>query len=645
MLHLPRCFSKCEHASVAVSSALALPVILGVGGLALEFGDALVTRAQTQRVADLAVHAAILAYGATGDVEAMTLAARNVAQLNGIASGETFVLLDPDSASGPVARVRITTPRPLVLSRMISASHSLDVTVRSAARLDHGQPACVQALDSNGSGIVLSGGTSITTAGCAVSSNTSVTATDGSSIVTDTLSYDSDTAPVFSGGASVTAPDGSAARIVRASAPDPMAGHAAVSLAEGRLALVAAMQPPSMPAVATGPNIDFGWNQSVTQQQAIAVGCTANLAGSTWSFACPSGATVNLGNLTIGGGLNLDFAMGGTADTTYVFSGSIRNTGTTMRFGPATYDIAGGIFTGGGTTTRFGAGTFRIGRAATGCSGSVRYSICNTSNMVFDGPLHIELEGGIYNPGGASLRLGAGQGNSYRIGPASNGNALALGGGSTTLFGDVTGAGSRFEVVGNTVTGGDSCLVIGAAANHDIAGYLNLEGGVIFGSGLYTIDGYLHLGASGGGSSWCQGESISMRALGVTFVLSGSGVQLSNQNCKGRAAFCAGSGYNSMQIVPPSSGPYADLAVLGPLSPNVSIGAAFEGGAHGSQISGTFYFPNGPISLSGGASASGSVVGCLQIIGASVSLSGGTSIASECVMGDTIGTTRVRMIE
>lgn len=645
MVHSGNSFAECERASVAVSSALALPAILGVVGLALEFGDALVTRAETQLVADLAVHAAILAYRESGDTQAMTLAARNVAQLNGIAPDETFVVLDSDNSSGPVARVRITTPRPLVLSRVFAASNSLDVTVRSAATLDHGQAACVQALDANGAGISLSGGTSITTAGCAVSSNASVTATGGSRIETETLSYDSSTAPVFSGGASISAPDGSAARIVRSSAPDPLAGNAAISLAEGRLTTVAAMQAPTMPSVTTGPNIDFGWNIQATQQQATAVGCAANLAGSTWNFTCPSGATITLGNLTIGGGLNLDFALGGTADTTYIFSGFISNTGTSMRFGPANYDIAGGIFTSGGTTTRFGAGTLRIGRASTACGGSARYSICNTSSMIFDGPLQVELEGGISNSGGASISLGTGQANSFRIGPASNGDALTLGGGSNTLFGDATGAGGRFEVVGNTRTGGNSCLVIGAAAHHDFAGHLNLEGGVIFGSGLYTIDGYLHLGASGGGSSWCQGESISMRALGVTFVLSGSGVQLSNQNCRGRAAFCAGSGYNSMQIIPPSSGSFANLAVLGPLSPSVTVGAAFEGGAHGSQISGTFYFPHGPISLSGGASASGSSVGCLQIIGASVALSGGTSIASECVMGDTLGTARVRMIE
>ncbi len=644
--HLRSRFARCERGSVAVSSALALAALLGMSGLAIEYGDALVSRAQTQRVADMAVHAGITAYGSNGDTAAMTLAAQNVADLNGVASDEILVALDADGGAGPVVRVTITTPHPLLLSRMMAGRQSLDVTVRSAATLENGQSACVQALDPAGSGITMSGGTSITTAGCAVASNASVTASGSSKIVTETLSYDSDTAPSFSGGASISAPGGGATSIVRTTTPDPLAEHPALSLAQAGLASVAALQAVQMPTVPTGPDIDFAFDTTATQAQAAAVGCTATFSGSKWTFACPSGGTVTLGNLTIGGGLNLDFALGGLPGTTYSFSGSIRNTGTTMRFGVGTYDIVGGIFTSGGTTTQFGAGTYRIGRASAGCGGSVRYSICNTSTISFAGPSVFELVGGINNGGGATLTLGTGSGNSFRIGPASNGEALTLLGGAITTLGDATGAASVFEVVGNTVSGGYSCLVFGAAARHDIAGSLSLTGGVTFGSGPYFIDGVLHLGAEGGGTSWCQGQNISMRAVGATFVLSGNGASAQNQNCNGGAAFCAGSGYNSMYIEPPSSGPYANFAVIGPLAPNVAAGASFEGGAYGGQISGAFYFPNGPISLAGGASAGGGGgAACLQMIGATVTLSGGTTAASDCIMAASSGVASVRLIE
>lgn len=637
-----RSFALCERASVAVASALVLPVLLGMTGLAIEYGDALATRAEIQRAADLAVYAGVLAYG-SGDAAAMTAAVRSVAQLNGVAADEIRADVDANSVAGPVVRVTITRPRPLVLATFVSAKTSLDVTVRSAAVLEKGAPACVQALDPSGSGITMSGGTSITATGCAVASNAAVTASGSSKIVTTDLTYDSASAPDVTGGASISSPSGGSPRITRTSVPDPMADSEAIALARSQMSLVQAMQAPAKPAVPSGPNIDFGWNTQTTQQQAIAVGCTASISGSTWTFTCPAGASVNIGNLTIGGGLNLDFATTGTADTTYSFSGSVTNTGTVMRFGPGTYNIAGGLFTGGGTTTTFAAGTFRIGRATTSCSSSGNFSICNLAALSFAGPSVFELEGGILNTGTATL--GTGGANSFRSGPASSGFAIRLESGSTLTLGEATASSNVFQVKGNIATGGNSCLVVGAAPNHDIAGYLDVSGGAIFGSGVYTIDGYMHLGASAGGSAWCQEKSVSMLALGVTFIISGKGAPGRNQNCNGEAAFCASSGYSSMQIVPPTSGPFARLAVIGPLSSDVTAGASFEGGAHGGQIAGTFYFPNGPVSLSGGASASGSAAGCLQIIGASVSLSGGTSIASECVMSGTAGGASVRMIE
>lgn len=649
-LHIGRDFRRNEGASVAVSSALALPILLGVAGLALEYGSALVARAETQRVADLAVHAGIVAYGKANDPAAMRQAARQVAGLNGVAVEGVEVTLDPVSSSDAIVRVQITTSRPLILSRVITGTQSQDVTVRAAARLERsaGEPACVMALDPGGTGITLSGGTSITATDCSVSSNATVSVSGGARIVTQTVNYDSNTPPTISGGASIVAPDGGPAKLVRTRSSDPFADHPAISLARNRLEAVAAMSAPRMPPVPIGPNIEFGWNNAQTQDQAAAVGCTASRAGSVWSFECPRGASVRLGNLTIGGGLALEFGLNGDADSSYSFSGSIRHTGSQMRFGPGTYDIAGGISTGGGTSMHFGPGTFRIGRASVGCNwGAVRYSICNTSAMSFDGPSVFELEGGVFNSGGGSLVLGAGTGNSYRIGPATNGEAFSLGGGSSTVLADASGETGKFEVVGHTVTGGNSCFVIGASANHDIAGHFQVAGGIVFGRGLYAIDGYLHLGASGGGSSSCLGESISLRALDATFLLSGKRVPGTNTNCHGAAAFCAAGGYSSMRLTAPMSGPFANMAVLGPLTSDISAGASFAGGASGSQISGAFYFPNGPITLSGGASAGGSSSGCLQLIGARVTLSGGTTAASDCIMagGGGSGVAQIRMIE
>jgi hypothetical protein len=107
---------------------------------------------QAQRVADLAAHAGIVAYGRSADAESVPRAARNVSYLNGVSPEGTVVSFNAIGAAGPVVRVTITTQRPLVLSHMVAARHSLDVTVHSAATIEQGQPACAQALDPMGSG-------------------------------------------------------------------------------------------------------------------------------------------------------------------------------------------------------------------------------------------------------------------------------------------------------------------------------------------------------------------------------------------------------------------------------------------------------------------------------------------------------------
>lgn len=635
-------FARDSRASVAISSALALPVLLGVAGLAIEFGDALVTRAETQRIADLAAHAGILAYDQSADLANATQTVRNIASLNGVAPDGVVVQLDIASGAGPELRVTLTTPRPLILSRLIAGRSVLNVTAHATATLDQEEPACILALDPDGPGIIMDGSASITAEDCALASNATVTLRGGSRIVTETLSYDSDTAPQISGGATLVAPDGGNSRFVRAASPDPLADRAAIALARTRLEQVATLQPVAQAAVAPGPDIEFGWSSGTTEQQAEAIGCTASLSKRVWSLDCPSGGTIELGSVTIGGGLSLDFATAGSPDTNYVFSGSIRNTGNAMRFGPGSYHVAGGIRTEGASTTLFQGGSITLGRSASACDGAQGYSICNMATLQISGPIALALQGGIRNTGGASLTLGTGGANSFRIGPANNGDALTLDGGSITTLADANGPDAVFEIVGNIRSGGGSCLSVGAAPNHDIAGHLNLSGGVTFGSGTYTIDGFLHVGAVFGGSVRCQGQNVSLNAMDATFVLSGKGAPNQNQNCHGAAAFCAGSGYRSMQLTAPGAGPFANLSVIGPLSPSIPAGASFGGGAGGSRISGAFYFPNGPITLAGGASAGGD---CLQIIGASVSMSGGTTTATECVSQGASGRSRVRLIE
>ena len=368
------------------------------------------------------------------------------------------------------------------------------------------------------------------------------------------------------------------------------------------------------------------------------------------SEAVPCGTTIttkwvsyNSAAPTVGcGGITVNFNTGGSASTTYNFSGSINNTGTAMTFGPGTYNIAGGLITGGGTTTTFGAGTFNIGRSSSSCSGAT-YSICNTGTLLtFGGPSSFTLQGGVYNSGGSKLVLGSsGTGNSFLIGPSSGGNALLFGGGATIQFGDATDAGSLFQVVGNFVAaGGGSCTTIGAAAQHDIQGYFLTAGGTTLGSGVYSVTDYVDLGGSAGGDVSCNGSTVGMNGTGVTWVIGGASTPGSG-TCSGQT-FCLAAGYNHVNMTAPASGTTQGLVVIGPASH--TGGALFAEGASNTSLSGAFYFPQGSISLTGGASVGGGAGQCLELIGTQVALSGGTAAASNCVGGGA-GNVKIALVQ
>src|SRR5690606_15085475 len=104
----------------------------------------------------------------------------------------------------------------------------------------------------------------------------------------------------------------------------------------------------------------------------------------------------------------------------------------------------------------------------------------------------------------------------------------------------------------------------------------------------------------------------------------------SSTACAGGRAFCVGSGYGTVKITAPEGGDMANLAVVGPAAPSAA-GALFTAGASNTQVSGAFYFPSGPIDLSGGAGLGSGAGECLQLIGSRISMSGGTAIASACV--------------
>ena len=626
-----RAFAGDRKAAVSIIAALSLPALIAFSSLVAEYGHGLLVKTENQRVSDLASYAGALAYNSTASTDSMTAAVNQVAALNGISSSSVAATLvsSPSGDGNQAVRVNVSTTVPIYLASVVGGATSLSVKASSYAELNVQTTGCIIALSAGGAGVTLSGGTAVTATGCSVASNNSETVPCGTSIVSKWVTYNG--AAPTQGCSGITGPNGASVSISRKATADPLAGASAVTTATGRVTTVTGYSGPAAPTVTAGTDITFGYSQSSTVAQ-LPSGCAGAFASNTWTVTCTGHTSYNFGALSLAGGITLNFNTGGSASTIYNFSGLVNDNGSAITFGPGVYNMAKGLMSGGGSTTILGAGTFNIGKSTTACGDGVFYSICNSGTLMkFKGPSSFALQGGVYNNGGSDLIMGdTGTGNSFVIGPASSGNAMWLGGGAYTKLGDATDAGSVFQVVGNfwVPSGGGSCTWLPAAAQHDIKGNFLTAGGTTLGSGVYTITGYMDIGGTAGGDVSCDGASVGLSGSAVTIVLGGASLPASG-TCSGQV-FCVAAGYGHVSLTAPSgAATTAGLVVVGPAS--ATGGATFAEGASNTSLSGAFYFPQGAISLSGGASVGGGTGQCLELIGTQVTLSGGTAAASNCV--------------
>ncbi len=632
-------FVHDQRGGVMILAALLLPVMIGVAALVVEFGGGLLTKARLQRVADLAAFSGATAYNRASSTTAMTAAAQMVGRLNNVANTALNAQLvnSPRGDGSQVVQVTVAVSNRLYLSKVLGFTSNLPVAATAYASLGSATPGCVIALSSSGTGVTLSGGTSISAPKCGVSSNVSIAVPCGTTITTKEATYVSAAPSAPCSG--LKDANGATLSAKQKTVTDPLASEAGVAAATGRISTAQALSSPSAPSVSAGKDIDFAWNQSGTAGQATAIGCTATWVQPTWTMTCPAGGNYNFKKMTIGGGIAVKFAMtGSTAATRYTFSDVLPLSGSTVDFGTGTYSFAKGLSVGGGTTVTFAAGTFSFGASTTACSDGGYYSICNTgTSLAFDGPSTFSIGSGVYVGGGSVMNFGAGTSNVYDLGASSNGHALTMAGGAKTYFADSNSGSGKWQAAGNinVLGGGGSCLTLPAATQHDIKGYFAGAGGTILGAGVYTVTGYIAFGASGGGDVTCNGQTVGVKGVDVTLVTAG-GSTYGSGTCQGKA-FCMGAGYGTVSLTAPTSGTTAKLAVVGPTS-GTTAGAAFAEGAT-TSFSGAFYFPKGPISLSGGASIGNGTGQCLQIIGSQIDISGGTTAASACLGASASGGT------
>ncbi|MDE2200036.1 MAG: hypothetical protein KGJ41_13545 [Rhodospirillales bacterium] len=634
---------RSRRASVSVFSAMMLPALAAMAGLAVEYGNGLLTQSRDQRIADAAAYGAALAYaaayfptngGLSQAQNAMVSSATTIGVDNGVAASAVAASLvaSPTNDGSKAVLVTITSSVPKTLSSLVSAGTSLTVDAGSYVELKANPAACITALSGSGTGVAVGGGANVSAPKCAIASASTVSASCNSVLTTPTITYDT-TAPTSAQLCGVAPPPGvSSVSITKRAVADPLAGNTTVSTLTAHGTAVAGMTAPSAPVTPAAPSINFDNGSAATIAAIAAAGCVAAYSSSTWTVTCVGNGPFDFGNVTLSSGIKANFNTSGAASATYNFDGQISASGTSgsaLTFGPGTFNIAKGISSGGSATITFGAGTFNIGPMATTCGSSgAYYSICNSGlGTNFAGQSDISLTNGIFNSGGSTFSAGSGTANSYQLGRASNGDAITLSGGAATYFADASGAGDLFTADGNlNLAAANSCTTLPAAANHDINGFIATKGGVIFGAGIYTVTGYVALGTGNGGNATCSGASLGVVASNVTFVVSGTNASGNSGN-----AFSVGGGYSTVTMTAPTSGPYANLLVIGPTAASGNTaGTVFAGGASGTSLSGAFYSPIGNISLSGSAGVGSGSGQCLELIGSQVAMSGGSAVASTC---------------
>ncbi len=599
--------ARKRRASIAIVGGAVIAMLATMAAVAVDLGNAYLAKVDDQRVADSAAYAGALAYNAQTTTAAMNSAVGNLATLNGFSAGAAAASLvtSPSGDGNSAVQVTITTASPLYLAEIFRSGTTLPITATSYAEVKPNAPACIIALQSGATGVTLSGGTSVTAASCTVASNATVTVPCGTTIITKTVDYNSAAVP-SQPCTGITPPSGtSAVSIVKTATTDPLSGNASVAAAFSHLASVPSLTGPPGPTVTAGANMTFGYTSGSTnppQNQLTPIGCTGSFASPTWTVTCPAGGTYHFGTITTSGGIALNFAVSGSSSNTYDFSGAINVGGSGANFGPGTYNIASGIIVGGGSNTTFSTGTYSIGAGTASCNGSF-YSICNTGTSLSFGAGIYTIAGGVYNGGGSTLSIGAGTTtNSFNIGAGSAGYAINVSGGTTTTLGSMTSG--TFKTVGTIATGGGSTFTLSAAPAHDLNGPLGLAGTAVLGAGTYTVAGNVALGTSGGGGS--------VTGSGVSIITSGS--------------FSVAAGYNSVTLTAPTSGTLAGLVVAG----NGAGGASFSEGASGNSLSGVFYFPSAAVALSGAGNVGNGPGQCLELIGSTITLSGGSALASTC---------------
>ena len=131
---LMKWFNKDEHGSVMVIVALALTVLLGISGLAVDYGSMALTRQELQNAADAAALAAGQDKANGLGVSTQTATANEYIIANGYTPGDGITTVEVVSV-GSTVKVTITTQKAVGFSSVLTGRKTEQVTATAVAEV------------------------------------------------------------------------------------------------------------------------------------------------------------------------------------------------------------------------------------------------------------------------------------------------------------------------------------------------------------------------------------------------------------------------------------------------------------------------------------------------------------------------------
>ena len=626
--------------------AISMMVLIYAGAIALDLTNVYLVKSEDQRIADQSAIAAAFAYeqGANNATTAAK-AASSLAVVNGAGSatvatsivnspsgdGESAVMVVVTSNVSLTGFGRATEPTQASSGggsgsgTTSGGAKSIPVSAVSYAEIHGGTaPPCIIALQS--AGFTESGGVTTTATSCAIASNGPVSATSGAKITAQSI-YAVTSIAATNGSTIATSPTTGQIFPNASAQADPFANSNVFS----RLPTVAAMTAPMFPSVGTAPTggtaIQCSGTTTVGSGLHGAITATSYPTCSTLNFT--GGAETDLGGgiQITGPSMTMNLAAGvykinglsntgyGTVTinmtgnvTLYIWGGILQNGSAAFAFnGSATYYVQGGITEGSSAALTF-ANTSATAPSIFYVAGGIKIS--NGSATFPNGTYVITSSDGT-----AGIDIAGGDSATFGNGSFNIAGGISTGGGSNLTIGNALYSSSIFQVPtvgssGNAMnTGGGNVFTIGSFTNADFNGPVVIGGSAVtLGAGTYTINGAVNISSSGGGS--ITGSSVSVISSG---------------------AISFGAGFNAVNITAPTA---ITTSTLGQpstvaLASNSTSPFVVTAGASNTDVLGALYAPNAALQLSGAGNLNGGGA-CLQVVAASIALSGGSSLSTTC---------------